>query len=139
LRGAGLAAAPSTAELAAKLEGLSTGAAAAQQPLRAGRRPQWLLFNDFAISPMPAEEVRRLYDGQKVPVLLYYSRVRPKPLRPRKNVSGLLYNSRVRRNVRCINARLLLQAGLSMLRQPASHEPVQACGYGMPCCNSVTR
>ena len=38
--------------------------------------PQWLLFNDFAISPMPAEEVRTLYDGQKLPVLLYYSRVR---------------------------------------------------------------
>lgn len=43
---------------------------------RAGPRPQWLLFNDFAISAMPAEEVRRLYGGQKLPVLMYYSRVR---------------------------------------------------------------
>ena len=69
--GAGQEAAPRAAELAAQLEGLGVSAPSAQRP-----RPQWLLFNDFAISPMPADEVRRLYDGQKVPVLLYYSRVR---------------------------------------------------------------
>ena len=71
---AGQGAVSAGVELAAeRLAALNCGTAAA-----AKQRPQWLLFNDFAISPMPPAEVRCLYDGQKVPVLLYYTQVRPK-------------------------------------------------------------
>ncbi|KAK9820479.1 hypothetical protein WJX72_010776 [[Myrmecia] bisecta] len=35
----------------------------------------WLLFNDFGISLTPDTEVCQLYDGQKVPCLLYYTKV----------------------------------------------------------------
>jgi len=37
--------------------------------------PQWLLFNDFSVSPAPPSEVTQLYGVQKVPCLLYYSQV----------------------------------------------------------------
>lgn len=37
--------------------------------------PQWLLFNDFSISPAPFSEVTQLYGVQKVPCLLYYTQV----------------------------------------------------------------
>ncbi len=36
---------------------------------------QWLLFNDFAISPADPGDVLRLYGDHKVPVLLYYRQV----------------------------------------------------------------
>ena len=36
---------------------------------------QWLLFNDFAISPADSGDVLRLYGAHKVPVLLYYRQV----------------------------------------------------------------
>lgn len=58
--------------LAEQLAALNSAPATA-----AKQSPQWLLFNDFAISHMPAAEVRRQYDGQKVPVLLYYTKVSP--------------------------------------------------------------
>ena len=38
--------------------------------------PQWLLFNDFSVSPAPPAEVTQLYGVQKVPCLLYYTQVR---------------------------------------------------------------
>ena len=38
--------------------------------------PQWLLFNDFRVSPAPPSEVTQLYGVQKVPCLLYYTQVR---------------------------------------------------------------
>lgn len=41
------------------------------------RRPDWLLFNDFCITPCASAEVVTLFDNQKVPCLLYYSRVSP--------------------------------------------------------------
>uniref|UniRef100_A0A1D1ZYT3 USP domain-containing protein n=1 Tax=Auxenochlorella protothecoides TaxID=3075 RepID=A0A1D1ZYT3_AUXPR len=34
----------------------------------------WWLFNDFSIQPVPAAEAGELYDGQKVPCLLFYTR-----------------------------------------------------------------
>ena len=37
--------------------------------------PQWLLFNDFSVSPAPPSEVTQLYGVQKVPCLLYYTQV----------------------------------------------------------------
>jgi hypothetical protein len=37
--------------------------------------PQWLLFNDFAISPQSPSEVTQLYGGQKIPCLLYFTQV----------------------------------------------------------------
>ena len=39
------------------------------------RRPDWLLFNDFSITPCAPAEVLTLFGNQKVPCLLYYSRV----------------------------------------------------------------
>ena len=39
------------------------------------RRPDWLLFNDFCITPCAPAEVLTLFGNQKVPCLLYYSRV----------------------------------------------------------------
>ncbi|KFM25523.1 PAB-dependent poly(A)-specific ribonuclease subunit 2 [Auxenochlorella protothecoides] len=36
--------------------------------------PYWWLFNDFSIQPVPAAEAGELYDGQKVPCLLFYTR-----------------------------------------------------------------
>ena len=38
--------------------------------------PQWLLFNDFSVSPAAPSEVTQLYGVQKVPCLLYYAQVR---------------------------------------------------------------
>ena len=38
-------------------------------------RPDWLVFNDFHISPCSEEEVGELFGGQKVPCLLYYTQV----------------------------------------------------------------
>ncbi|KAA6420138.1 MAG: PAB-dependent poly(A)-specific ribonuclease subunit 2, partial [Trebouxia sp. A1-2] len=45
------------------------------------RRPDWLLFNDFSITPCAPAEVLTLFGNQKVPCLLYYSRV-DRPLTP---------------------------------------------------------
>jgi PAB-dependent poly(A)-specific ribonuclease subunit 2 len=45
----------------------------------------WLLFNDFCITPVPAKEVTRLYGQAKLPTLCAYTRVdrpTPKPLPP---------------------------------------------------------
>lgn len=41
------------------------------------RRPDWLLCNDFCIMPCAAAEVVTLFGNQKIPCLLYYSRVSP--------------------------------------------------------------
>jgi len=41
---------------------------------------EWLLFNDFAISPAESDDVRRLYGAQKVPVVLYFRQVRPRTM-----------------------------------------------------------
>lgn len=35
----------------------------------------WVLFNDFSITSCSLSEVRELYDGQKVPVLLFFEKV----------------------------------------------------------------
>jgi hypothetical protein len=35
----------------------------------------WLLLNDFAVSNLTPGEVLATYGGQKVPCLVYYSRV----------------------------------------------------------------
>ena len=43
-------------------------------PLR--QRYEWLVITDFHITPCVREEVGALYGGQKVPCLLFYSRVR---------------------------------------------------------------
>lgn len=45
--------------------------------MESSQGPCWLLINDFAITPCEPEEVRNLYGEQKMPCLLYYSRVRP--------------------------------------------------------------
>ena len=37
--------------------------------------PQWLLFNDFSVTPAAPSEVTQLYGVQKVPCLLYYTQV----------------------------------------------------------------
>ena len=39
------------------------------------RQPDWLLCNDFCIMPCAPAEVVTLFGNQKVPCLLYYSRV----------------------------------------------------------------
>jgi hypothetical protein len=44
--------------------------------------PQWLLFNDFAISPEPPSEVTQLYGVQKIPCLLYYTQVTKRDMHP---------------------------------------------------------
>ena len=36
----------------------------------------WLVFNDFHITPSLADEATELYGGQKMPCLLYYTQVR---------------------------------------------------------------
>lgn len=36
---------------------------------------EWFVFNDFNITPCVASEVAEIYDGQKVPVLLFFARV----------------------------------------------------------------
>ena len=45
---------------------------------RAGhhQRYNWMVFNDFHITPSMPEEVAELYGGQKLPCLLYYTQVR---------------------------------------------------------------
>ena len=45
--------------------------------MESSQGPCWLLINDFAITPCDPEEVRNLYGEQKMPCLLYYSRVSP--------------------------------------------------------------
>lgn len=36
---------------------------------------KWMTFNDFAISPCTLEEIYKTYDGQKSPVLLFFTKV----------------------------------------------------------------
>ena len=56
--------------------GLSDGLAPSPSACSpAYRRPDWLLFNDFCIAPCASAEVLTLFGNQKVPCLLYYSRV----------------------------------------------------------------
>jgi hypothetical protein len=43
-----------------------------EQPLR---EAQWILFNDFVIKEMSAQDVQARFGGQKSPSLLYYTRV----------------------------------------------------------------
>ena len=50
-------------------------AAAAPAFGQGARRFEWLVFNDFHITPSLPSEVAELYGGQKVPVLLYFTRV----------------------------------------------------------------
>ena len=40
-------------------------------------RANWLLFNDFCITPTNAAEVTQLYGLQKIPCLLYYKEASP--------------------------------------------------------------
>ncbi len=37
--------------------------------------PRWMLFNDFVITETPAEDVQATYGGQKMPCMLYFTRV----------------------------------------------------------------
>ena len=39
------------------------------------QRYNWMVFNDFHITPSMPEEVAELYGGQKLPCLLYYTQV----------------------------------------------------------------
>lgn len=41
------------------------------------QRFNWMMFNDFHITPTLPEEVGELYGGQKLPCLLYYAQVIP--------------------------------------------------------------
>lgn len=36
---------------------------------------KWLTFNDFSISPCSVEEIYKIYDGQKSPVLLFFTNI----------------------------------------------------------------
>lgn len=54
-----------------------------------GRRAEWLLFNDFCITPTNAAEVTQLYGLQKIPCLLYYKQaclLSPPTIAPAKNI-----------------------------------------------------
>lgn len=63
--------------------GLSDGLAPSPSACSpAYRRPDWLLFNDFCIAPCASAEVLTLFGNQKVPCLLYYSRVSTPSLLP---------------------------------------------------------
>ena len=46
-----------------------------RRPLQGPPAPNWLLINDFSLSPCPPAEVRNVYSGQKLPCLVYYTRV----------------------------------------------------------------
>ena len=46
-----------------------------RRPLQGPPAPNWLLINDFSLSPCPPSEVRNVYAGQKLPCLVYYTRV----------------------------------------------------------------
>jgi PAB-dependent poly(A)-specific ribonuclease subunit 2 len=41
----------------------------------ANNRRNWMLFNDFRIAPCLPEDVTEIYAGQKVPVLLFFTRI----------------------------------------------------------------
>ena len=49
----------------------------AASPAAAQKPPQWLLFNDFCVWPTTSAEVTQLYGLQKIPCLLYYTKVQP--------------------------------------------------------------
>lgn len=53
------------------------GGTAALPHCRGGhhQRYNWMVFNDFHITPSMPEEVAELYGGQKLPCLLYYTQV----------------------------------------------------------------
>lgn len=44
-------------------------------PYSRPQRYNWMVFNDFHITPSMPEEVAQLYGGQKLPCLLYYTQV----------------------------------------------------------------
>ena len=52
-----------------------TDSGALESPPSALPRPEWLLINDFAVSKSSEAEVAATYGGQKLPCLLYYTRV----------------------------------------------------------------
>lgn len=43
--------------------------------MKTGTRPEWAVFNDFCITPIPASEVLQFYGGQKRPCVLIYTQV----------------------------------------------------------------
>eukprot|EP00798_Chlamydomonas_sp_ICE-L_P004951 gene4951-34729_t len=49
---------------------------------------QWVLLNDFYISPCPVFEVKQTFQGQKLPALLYYSEVTPEDQREAEGTPG---------------------------------------------------
>lgn len=57
------------------LRAISVGRVPSAGPNRPGA-PQWLVFNDFSVSPASFSEVTQLYGLQKIPCLLYYTQVR---------------------------------------------------------------
>ena len=46
----------------------------------------WVLFNDFSVTPTPPSEVSQLYGAAKVPCLLLFSRINAPPLPPPRPV-----------------------------------------------------
>lgn len=64
--------------LAAAMGGLSVSTqrtASSSNPQLRLPPPQWMLFNDFVITETSAAEVQAVYGGQKMPCMLYYTRV----------------------------------------------------------------
>ena len=76
---------PQSAPAANGQQEQNNGRGAAQMLTNGSPAEEWLLFNDFAISPAEADDVRRLYGAQKVPVVLYYRQVWPKPSPPQRH------------------------------------------------------
>jgi len=68
---------PPTPAGAATATAVPAAAAAAASPgfTAAHTRRNWMLFNDFRIAPCLPEDVTEIYAGQKVPVLLFFTRI----------------------------------------------------------------
>lgn len=83
----------------------------------------WLVINDFCVTPVTPSEVLEWYGGQKLPVLLFYTRVR----RPLAGFRGGILGFMILCNGACILCRhlgdvvLLCIARSSMALQPASN------------------
>ena len=77
----------------------SHGSAAAHTASERSSMDEWLLFNDFAISPAEPDDVRRLYGAQKVPVVLYFRQVRPRTKPGMEPIDALARSSHLSKSV----------------------------------------
>ncbi|GAX75051.1 hypothetical protein CEUSTIGMA_g2495.t1 [Chlamydomonas eustigma] len=66
----------------------SQGSAIKQESASAAMTTPWLLINDFSLSMCPAPEVCNVYGGQKLPCLIFYTKVETEPVLEKEDMDA---------------------------------------------------